>query len=177
MSEYQYYEWQTIDRLLTEAEQDAVRALSSHIEVTASRAVVTCSWSDFKHDPRQVLARYFDAHVYFANWGTRVLMFRFPAGLLDQDALTPYLVDDLISVSSGAKTPSWNLRSSWSRSGKGSKMKMAAWRAWPACATTREAWRATTAASTWPGSKLYPCKTLTNRPISKSRLSRPAWAG
>ncbi|MEI6645787.1 MAG: hypothetical protein WCP12_07090 [bacterium] len=26
MSEYQYYEWQTVDRLLTEAEQEAVRS-------------------------------------------------------------------------------------------------------------------------------------------------------
>lgn len=41
MSEYQYYEWQTVDRLLTETEQDAVRNLSSHIEVSSSRAVVT----------------------------------------------------------------------------------------------------------------------------------------
>jgi hypothetical protein len=105
MSEYQYYEWQTIDRLLTDAEQDAVSRLSSHIEVTASQAVVTYSWSDFKHDPRQVLARYFDAHLYFTNWGTRVLMFRFPPGLLDKDALTPYLVDELIALSSGPKAP------------------------------------------------------------------------
>ena len=43
MSEYQYYEWQTVDRLLTEAEQEAVCKLSSHIEVSASRAVVTYS--------------------------------------------------------------------------------------------------------------------------------------
>ena len=105
MSEYQYYEWQTIDRLLTDAEQDAVSGLSSHIEVTASQAVVTYAWGDFKHNPRLVLARYFDAHVCFANWGTRVLMFRFPPGLLDKDALTPYLVDDLIALSSGDKTP------------------------------------------------------------------------
>jgi hypothetical protein len=91
--------------LLTDAEQEEVNGLSSHIEVTASQAVVTYSWSDFKHDPRQVLARYFDAHVYFTNWGTRVLMFRFPRGLLDKDALTPYMVDDVISLSSGDKTP------------------------------------------------------------------------
>ncbi len=43
MIEHQYYEWQTVDRLLTEAEQEAVRALSSHIEASSSRAVVTYS--------------------------------------------------------------------------------------------------------------------------------------
>ena len=38
MSEYQYYEWQTIDRALTAAEQTAVGKLSSHIDVTSTRA-------------------------------------------------------------------------------------------------------------------------------------------
>jgi hypothetical protein len=69
MSEYQSYEWQTIDRPLTEAEQAAVDKLSSHIEVSSTQAVVTYDWSDFKHDPRWVLARYFDAYFYWANWG------------------------------------------------------------------------------------------------------------
>jgi len=104
MSEYQYYEWQTVDRLLTDAEQAAVNALSSHIDVSASQAVVTYEWGDFKHDPVEVLARYFDAHQYFTNWGTRVLMFRFPRGLVDERALVPYLVDDLISLFTARKS-------------------------------------------------------------------------
>ena len=41
MSEYQYHEWQTVDRVLTLEEQAAVNDLSSHIEVSSSRAVVT----------------------------------------------------------------------------------------------------------------------------------------
>jgi len=110
MSEYQYYEWQTIDRLLSEAEQDAVDALSSHIDVTASRAVVTYEWGDFKHNPRQVLARYFDAHLYFANWGTRIVMFRFPLGLVDEDGLAPYLVDDSIQLSTEGKAQVLEIR-------------------------------------------------------------------
>ncbi len=43
MSEYQYYEWQTLDRLLTPEEQAAVNKLSSHIDVTSTRAVVSYS--------------------------------------------------------------------------------------------------------------------------------------
>lgn len=58
MSEFQYFEWQTVNRLLTEEEQTAVSRLSSHIDVSSSRAAVTYSWGDFKHDPRQVLARF-----------------------------------------------------------------------------------------------------------------------
>ncbi|MBN1313752.1 MAG: hypothetical protein JXB30_20275 [Anaerolineae bacterium] len=98
MSEFQYYEWQTVDRTLTSEEQAAVNRLSSHIEVTASRAVVTYSWSNFRHDPKQVLAEYFDAHFYMANWGSMHLMFRFPQGVLDSEAVKPYCVDNCISL-------------------------------------------------------------------------------
>ncbi|MCX6031821.1 MAG: hypothetical protein NT169_21280 [Chloroflexi bacterium] len=91
MSEYQYYEWQTSDRALTAEEQAAVDKLSSHIDVSSTRAVVTYNWGSFKHDPKQVLARYFDAFLYYANWGSQRLAFRFPKGLLDEAALQPYL--------------------------------------------------------------------------------------
>lgn len=90
MSEFQYYEWQTIDRPLTRAQQAEVDRLSSHIDVTSTRAVVTYSWGDFKHDPVDVLARYFDAFLYFANWGVREMSFRLPPAA-DVKALNPYL--------------------------------------------------------------------------------------
>lgn len=35
MSEYQFYEWQAIDRILTHEEQVEVEGLSSHIDVPA----------------------------------------------------------------------------------------------------------------------------------------------
>ena len=98
MSEYQYYEWQTLDRPLTPEERAAVNELSSHIEVTSSQAVVTYSWSDFKHDPIQVLARYFDAFLYLANWGSKRLAFRFPKGLLDPQQIEPYLWEYCIEL-------------------------------------------------------------------------------
>ncbi len=94
MSEYQYYGWQAIDRPLTAAERAAVAKLSSHIEVSATHAQVEYQWGDFKHDPIQVLARYFDAFQYYANWGNERLAFRFPKSLLDADRLEPYLWTD-----------------------------------------------------------------------------------
>lgn len=39
MSEYQYYEWQTVDRIFTAEEQDAVNRLSSHMDASSSQAV------------------------------------------------------------------------------------------------------------------------------------------
>lgn len=98
MSEYQYHEWQIIDRVLTEQEQEAVSRLSSHIEVSGSRAVVTYQWGDFKHDPKAVLAKYFDAYLYLANWGSRQLIFRFPKEVIDKQALIPYCVRDYFKV-------------------------------------------------------------------------------
>ena len=97
MSEYQYHEWQTADRVLTPEEQAEVESLSSHIEVSSSRAVVTYHWSDFRHDPKQVLLDYFDAYFYMANWGTLRLVFRFPKGLIDEAGITPYLLKEFVS--------------------------------------------------------------------------------
>ncbi len=97
MSEYQYYEWQTIDQPLTEKEQAAVEKLSSHIEVSPTQAIVTYSWSDFSHNPKEVLLKYFDAFLYMANWGSQQLMFRFPTGVLDPEIIQPYCRDYAIS--------------------------------------------------------------------------------
>ena len=97
MSEYQYYEWQTVDRILTPEEQNEVNSLSSHIDVSSSRAVVTYNWSGFRHDPRQVLLKYFDGFFYLANWGSLRLMFRFPKGLIDEADIEPYCVDEYVS--------------------------------------------------------------------------------
>ena len=90
MSEYQYHEWQTLERPLTAAEQKAVNELSSHIDVTATQASVTYNWSSFRHDPLNVLAKYFDAYLYLANWGTRRLAFRFPQKLVEVVAIEAY---------------------------------------------------------------------------------------
>jgi hypothetical protein len=104
MSEYQYYEWQTIDRPLSAREQVDVNGLSSHMDtVTSTQAIVTYSWSDFKHDPKQVLLRYFDAFLYDSNFGVRELMFRLPRDLVDMDLFQPYLFEDWITLEDHGK--------------------------------------------------------------------------
>lgn len=99
MSEYQYYEWQTIDRPLTAVEQRQVNALSSHMDtVTSTQAVVTYSYGDFKHNPAQVLLKYFDAFLYDSNFGSRSLMFRLPKDLADAQAIESYCLEDRITL-------------------------------------------------------------------------------
>ncbi len=99
MSEFQYYEWQAVDRPLTNDEVRQVGRLSSHMDVvTSTHAVVTYQWGDFKHDPAEVMLRYFDAMLYSANWGTRRLMFRFPQGSVDAEQVSAYWVDDWMTL-------------------------------------------------------------------------------
>ncbi len=98
MSEYQYYEFQAIDRPLTREEMAELRALSTRASITATRFQNEYHWGDFKGDPLVMMERYFDAHLYFANWGTRVLMFRLPVGLLDTDTALRYCFSECAEV-------------------------------------------------------------------------------
>jgi hypothetical protein len=97
MSEYQRYEWMTSDRPLTRAQLDAVNQLSSHIDASSTRALVDYQWGDFKHDPLQVLHEFFDGFLYWANWGAPELALRFPHGILPDDLLDGYELDEVVT--------------------------------------------------------------------------------
>lgn len=102
MSEYQYYEFLAIDRPLDDAEQAEVRSLSTRAEITATSFVNEYHWGDFKGDPNQLMRRYYDAHLYLANWGTHRVMFRLPGDLVDTDVLHDYRLDDrLVAQTTG----------------------------------------------------------------------------
>jgi hypothetical protein len=96
MSEYQRYEFMTIDRPLTRAQLDAVNALSSHIEASSTHALVEYHWGDFKHNPIGVLHEFFDGFLYWANWGSPELAFRFPHGILPVDLIDGYDLEDFV---------------------------------------------------------------------------------
>jgi len=101
VSEYQRYEFMTVDRPLTKTELDAVNNLSSHIEATSTQAIIEYNWGDFKYDPIKVLRDYFDGFLYWANWGSPQLAFRFPHGILPTDLIDDYDFDDLVTFSRG----------------------------------------------------------------------------
>ncbi len=82
LSEYQYYEFQAIDRPLTSREMATLRRFSTRATITSSRFVNSYSYGDFKGDSATWMERYFDAFLYRANWGGRVLMLRMPAEFL-----------------------------------------------------------------------------------------------
>lgn len=99
MSEYQYYEFQSVDRRLTQSEQEALSQLSSRAQISSSRAIFVYNYGDFPGPEKQLLIKYFDAMFYIANWGSLQLMFRFPKGLIDIELMRQYCVEDIVEVS------------------------------------------------------------------------------
>jgi hypothetical protein len=98
VSEYQYYEFLAIDRPLDDGEQAEVRSLSTRATISATSFVNEYHWGDFKGDPRHLMERYYDAHLYVANWGTHHVMFRLPGDLLDPDVVEDYCIGDGVSA-------------------------------------------------------------------------------
>jgi len=78
MSEYQYYEFLAIDRPLTAEEMAALRALSTRAHITPVSFTNEYQWGNFKGNPDDLMRRFFDAHVYVANWMTAIFMVRLP---------------------------------------------------------------------------------------------------
>ncbi|AFY82416.1 hypothetical protein [Oscillatoria acuminata] len=99
MSTYQYYEFQALDRPLTEKEQDYIRTLSSRVQLNRTQAIFLYHYGDFRGKPEQVLEKCFDIMLYTANWGSRQLMFRLPKSLINPVELEPYQVPDGIEIS------------------------------------------------------------------------------
>ncbi|MFD4256473.1 hypothetical protein ACFWR9_02290 [Streptomyces sp. NPDC058534] len=97
MSEYQYYEFQAIDRPLTKDELEKVRALSSRARISATHFVNEYHYGNFRGDERKLTERFYDAHLYFANWGSRRLLLRLPTTLLPAHAVEPFRVEDALT--------------------------------------------------------------------------------
>ena len=91
MSEYQYYEFQAVDRPLDEADREALWALSSRARITATSFTNHYDWGDFKGEPIELMECWFDLHLYLTNWGTRELMIRLPKRLADRSRLDSFL--------------------------------------------------------------------------------------
>lgn len=98
MSEYQYFEFQALDRRLTAAEMAALRSFSTRARITPTSFVNEYQWGDFRGDEDAWMEKYFDAFLYFANWGTRVFRLRLPSRLLDLTTAERYCVSDSVSV-------------------------------------------------------------------------------
>src|SRR5438067_11283491 len=99
MSEYQYYEFAAVDAPLTEKQMLELRAISTRAEITPTTFVNEYHWGDFKGDPRKLIVDYFDAFLYYANWGTLWCMFRLPKSAVDLAAMKRFNGTETIEVS------------------------------------------------------------------------------
>lgn len=93
MSEYQYYEFQAIDRPLTEKEMGELRSYSTRARITPTSFINDYSWGSFKGNKDAWMEKYFDAFLYLANWGTHILKLRLPSRLLNLKTARSYCSD------------------------------------------------------------------------------------
>jgi hypothetical protein len=100
MSEYQCYEFVALERPLTAKQMAELRLVSTRAEITPTRFWNEYHWGDFKGDAAKLVADYFDAHLYFANWGTRRLMLRVPSNHVTTKSLRAYFIGDSARASS-----------------------------------------------------------------------------
>jgi hypothetical protein len=103
VSEYQYYDFKSIDRALTKTEMDALRAVSTRAVITSTSFTNHYEWGDLKADPLKLLEKYFDAFSYVANWGTREFHLRLPQELADLKHLKSILPGKAVRVRSAGK--------------------------------------------------------------------------
>ena len=103
MSEYQYYEFQAVDRSLDDKQLRMLRNLSTRARITATSFVNHYDWGGFKGDPAALMEQCFDLHLYLASWGTRRLMLRLPRRLLDLRLARRYCAGEAASVRATAE--------------------------------------------------------------------------
>ena len=94
MSEYQYYEFRAADKPLNRDQMEALRDISSRAEISSTCLTNEYHFGNFRGNPLRLMEQYFDAHLYYANWGTRHLMLRLPLRYFPMSAATPYAGSD-----------------------------------------------------------------------------------
>lgn len=98
MSEYQYYEFQAIDRPLSKTEMQELRAHSTRARITPTSFINEYHWGDFKGNTDRWMEKYFDAFLYLANWGTRIVKLRVPARLLELETAKHFCARESLRV-------------------------------------------------------------------------------
>ncbi len=92
MSEYQYIHFIALDRPLDEKQLEYMQTQSSRAEITKWEFTNEYHYGDFHGNAEEMLRRGYDVHLHYANYGTRLLMFRLPGGLpWDRKTFEAYL--------------------------------------------------------------------------------------
>lgn len=103
VSEYQYYEFQAVDRSLTDRQMRELRAISTRAEISRTSFSNYYTFGDLKANPRDLLVKDFDASLYFANWLFLEVAFRYPKRGVDVKALRRYAGGHTLEIRSTAR--------------------------------------------------------------------------
>ncbi len=93
MSEYQFYEFKSIDKPLSKDDKEKIGTWSSRSNPSSTGAIFTYSYGNFPKSEIEVVEKYFDAMFYISNWGTTRLIFKFPKELIPAGKIKPYCVE------------------------------------------------------------------------------------
>lgn len=98
MSEYQYYEFRALDRLLTDRDMRELRAISTRASISRTSFSNHYEYGDLKANPRDLLLSYFDASLYFAHWLYAEVAFKYPKDAVDLKMLRRYAAGQSLQI-------------------------------------------------------------------------------
>ena len=81
MSEYQYFHFLAVDQPLDKKQIEYMRRQSSRAKISEWEFTNEYHFGDFHGNAEEMLRRGYDAHLHYANFGIRRLMFQLPGGL------------------------------------------------------------------------------------------------
>ena len=119
MSEYQYYEFVAADGPISDEGLRYAEGCSSRADVSRVHWRNVYNFGGFSGSVERLLQHY-DAHFYIANWGTVRFAIALPEGVLDRDAVQPYVrgheqYENTLTINSNnARTIVW-----WERNEEG----------------------------------------------------------
>ena len=92
MSEYQFIHFLAIDRPLDDKQFEFMRRQSTRADITQWEFTNEYHYGDFHGNAQEMLRHGYDVHLHYANYGTRRLAMRLPAGLpCDQRTFDAFL--------------------------------------------------------------------------------------
>lgn len=114
MSEYQFYEFVTVDKQLSSDEMDQLRSISTRADISSSRFCNTYNYGDLKAQPEDMLLQYFDAFVYVSNFAFQRFLIKLPKECFNPGFLKPYFPGDGYQCSFKANKNVWLLEFTYS---------------------------------------------------------------
>ena len=98
MSEYQFVDFWAVDDAVSDKNLKYMRKQSTRAEISKWRFSNEYLYGDFRGNAAEMLRRGYDAHLHFANFGVRKVMFRLPRGLpYGKRAFSKYAIGDCLT--------------------------------------------------------------------------------